>query len=288
MLERQNLLIGRWLTELRARKLGYASLAELEFRVFSQFCDDGIIQYLIHHLDVPHRTFVEFGVEDCHEFNTRFLLMNDDCAGFVMDGSEINVGKIRTAHYYWRHDLTARAAFITRENINALLDEGTAGWPGVDLLHIDLDGNDYWIWQTVAIRPVIVVAEYNSTFGAGAAVTILYDATFVRTRAHYSNLYWGASLKALNGLAEEKGYVLIGCNSAGNNAYFVRRGKLTAQVKAADVATAYVRSKSSEARNHDGQLTFASYEERSRLIARLPVFNLEQNRVASFMPDARP
>ena len=94
-------------------------LTDIEFKVFSQFGDDGIIQYLIHHLDLPH-SFVEFGVEDYTEANTRFLLVNDNWRGLVMDGSRKHVQSIRHEDIYWRHDLTAVCSFIDRENINSL------------------------------------------------------------------------------------------------------------------------------------------------------------------------
>lgn len=285
-LEKQTLLLGRLLSELVKKKANYATLAELEFRVFSQFGDDGIIQYLVHHLDLPNRTFVEFGVEDYRESNTRFLLQNDDWTGFVMDGAEENVAKIRQTPYFWRHDLTVRAAFVTRENINSLLSEATKGWSGVDLLHIDLDGNDYWIWKEIALRPSVVIVEYNSTFGCDSALTIPYDPQFIRTRAHFSNLYWGCSLKALHRLGAEKGYSLIGCNSAGNNAYFVREDRLNEKVRPMSVAEAYVRSKSREARDRAGRLTFASPAERARLIAGLTLFDVERGELVPFAPPA--
>jgi len=92
-----------------------------------------------------------------------------------------------------------------------------------------VDGNDYWIWDAVrAVCPVVVIVEYNSVFGSEHAITIPYDPTFQRTKGHFSNLYWVASLKALALLARQKGYTCVGCNSNGNNAYFVRDDRLGA------------------------------------------------------------
>ena len=82
-------------------------LADVEFKVFSQFGDDGILQYLIHYLDIPQRlqTFVEFGVESYEESNTRFLLMNNNWRGLIMDGSESNIQIVHRSSYFWRHSL---------------------------------------------------------------------------------------------------------------------------------------------------------------------------------------
>lgn len=184
--------------------------------------DDGIIQYLINYLEIENKIFVEFGVEDYLESNTRFLLINDNWSGLVIDGSKINIAKIKKDEIYWKHDLKVKSAFITAENINQLIEEeGIKGQIG--LLHIDIDGNDYWVWKALeVVVPKIMIVEYNSKFGCEKAITIPYKEDFVWTKAHYSNLYFGASILAFCDLADEKGYSFIGSNSAGNNAYFVK------------------------------------------------------------------
>jgi hypothetical protein len=197
-------------------------LRDIEFQVFSQFGDDGIIQYLVHSLPIGERTFVEFGVEDYTESNTRFLLVKDKWSGLVLDGNEQHIAYIRADRISRLFDLRAQHAFISADNINELLVE--AGFTGkIGLLSIDVDGVDYWIWKAITcVDPAIVVIEYNANFGAERAITVPYDAKFARERAHPSLLYWGASLKALQELAQNKGYVFVGCNANGNNAYFLR------------------------------------------------------------------
>jgi len=276
------LLVGTLLAESAAARQGYRSLADLEFKVFSQFGDDGIIQYLTRKLALRHRTFVEFGVEDYHESNTRFLLQKDNWSGFVMDGSSECIDRLRNAPYFWKHDLATAAAFITRENIRQLLRDHTRRWSGLDLLHIDLDGNDYWIWKEIDAEPAIVIVEYNSTFGAERAVTIPYAADFERGKAHVSHLFWGSSLKALYLLARQKGYEFIGCNSAGNNAYFVRRDAMNESVAAVSLEQGYVRSKYRESRDREGRLTFLPPAERADAIRGLPVFDIEQDKIVLF------
>src|SRR5260370_2858170 len=94
------------------RKLKSAvPLAHAEFRVFSQFGDDGIIQYILTRLDLPvaERCFIEFGVENYRAANTRFLLLNNNWTGLVMDGNEDYISTIRQEHIYSSHDLTAFA-----------------------------------------------------------------------------------------------------------------------------------------------------------------------------------
>ena len=245
----------------------------------SQFGDDGIIQWLVSHLDIPNRTFIEFGVEDSRESNTRFLMMNDNWSGLVMDGSESNVASIVGAEYFPSHELLAKAAFIDAENINGLVAATPFGRE-IGILHIDLDGNDYWVWKSIdAISPIVAILEYNSVFGIDRAITIPYDRGFARTRAHSSNLYFGASLRALCLLSAQKGYAFVGCNSAGNNAYFVRADKLNEVVREKSVRDGYALSRFRESRNEQGKLSWLTGEERLAAIRGMPVYDVETERI---------
>lgn len=255
-------------------------LARTEFKVFSQFGDDGIIQYILQRLDLPasEQRFVEFGVENYTEANTRFLLRNNNWSGLIMDASEPFMSSVRRDEIYWRHDLTALARFITRENINALLEEAGFGGP-IGLLSIDIDGNDYWIWEAITtVDPAVVIVEYNSLFGAHDAVTIPYQADFSRERAHYSHLYWGTSLAALCHLAAQKNYVWIGCNAAGNNAYFVRKAEAD-RFFCPRLPDGFVASKYRESRDQEGRLSFLDHERGFALIADIAVWNVAENRL---------
>ncbi|HEX8294913.1 MAG TPA: hypothetical protein VF593_01320 [Chthoniobacteraceae bacterium] len=262
------------LGRIEARQLSGSDARELgayEFQVYSQWGEDGIIQHLLQHVPVKRRLFVEFGVEDYTEANTRFLLVNNDWAGLVLDGDAANVGAIRRGDIYWRHNLKAVQAFITRENINDLLQSnGVAGEIG--LLSIDIDGNDYWVWEAcTAVDPAIVVVEYNSRFGMSRAVTVPYDPGFVRSEAHHSCSYYGASLAALVALGKRKGFAFVGSNRAGNNAFFVRRDLLVPDIPEYSAEEGYVQRQFREMRGLDGKLVFPSPEEEAALVGSLPL-----------------
>jgi hypothetical protein len=249
-----------------------AGLKRAGFGVFSQYDEDGIIQFLINHVEIKNPTFVEFGVEHYEESNTRFLLMNDNWQGMVIDGSEENIDYIQNDRVSRRFDLQAQAAFITKDNINDLIRK--SGFDeDLGLLSVDIDGNDYWVWEAItAVRARIVVAEYNSVFGHDP-VSIPYQSDFYRTKAHFSNLYYGCSLSALAHLAAKRGYMLAGSSLRGNNAFFVRKdlaGAL-AEVSAKD---AYVSSPFREGRDAKGRLTYLRGRERRKAIAHLPVVNV--------------
>jgi hypothetical protein len=253
------------------------NIHDVEVKVFSQFGDDGIIQYLINVIDIHNETFIEFGVEDYTESNTRFLLINNNWRGLVIDGSRENIEYIKNDEIYWKYDLTAVHHFVTTDNINKIFVENSFSGE-IGLLSIDLDGNDYWVWQAIdVVKPIIVIIEYNSIFGKEHAVTVPYDPAFFRTKAHYSNLYWGCSLKGCYLLAEKKGYSFAGSNSNGNNAYFVRKDKIS-KLRTLTVDEGYVESKFREARDINGCLTFVSGADRLKVIEEMPVIDLESHK----------
>lgn len=280
--ERTLELIGSSLSALNSQKTLIRSLHDVEFRVFSQWGDDGIIQWLISRIpNLPSR-FIEFGVEDYSESNTRFLLVNNNWCGLVMDGSSEKINRLKKRKWFWRYDLTAIPVFLTKDNV----DEVIADWINdreVGLLHIDVDGNDFWLWDAIqCVTPTIVVVEYNSLFGAERYITVPYAANFMRHRAHYSGQYAGASLAALTWLAEIKGYSLIGTNSAGNNAYYVRTSCLTEDIHAKTVKEAYVESRFSDSRDRKGKMTHLPFEERQALIRGMPVVDVRTKALEIF------
>lgn len=274
-IEQNRILLGRqYAFSLQSQPI--LRLSDAEFKVFSQWGEDGIIQYLISRIPIPNKIFIEFGVENYRESNTRFLLVNNNWSGLVLDGSAQKVEQIRSMPLYWRHDLEAKCAFVTAENINSLIEE--SGIQGdIGLLSIDIDGNDYWVWKAIDERivyPRIVIVEYNSLFGNGRAVGIPYRPDFQRSKAHYSNLYYGASLKAFCQLAREKGYSYVGSNSAGSNAFFVR-ADVVGDLPVTDCECGYIESKVREARDENGNLIYLSGAKRLDMIAHLPVVDLE-------------
>lgn len=253
------------------------NINDYEFKIFSQFGDDGIIQYLIKHIPIENKMFIEFGVANYLESNTRFLMMKDNWSGFVMDGTE-KINQLKDQSWYWKYNLTFKKAFITKSNINSLL----SGFSNIGVLSIDLDGNDYYILDELnfsKLNPSILILEYNSVFGKDRFITIPYERNFFRGIAHYSKLYFGASLPALKRVASEKGYAFIGCNKAGNNAYFIRNDLLNDRIKPLSIKAGFVESKFRESRDKNGMLSFITGKQRYQAIKGMPVLNCVTNRM---------
>ena len=220
--EDSQLLSGRQACWAMPRDTPISSLSDVEFRVFSQWGEDGIIEWLVSHVDVPSRRFIEFGVQTFREANCRFLMLNRNWRGLIMDGSEAHIEAAARDTSSWKHDLTAIPAFVTAENINSLIVQAGFSAP-LGLLSIDVDGNDYWIWNAISVvNPAIVVCEYNGILGDTRPISIPYDPAFQRFNAHYSGLYAGCSITALIHLASQRGYTFVGTASNGVNAFFVR------------------------------------------------------------------
>jgi hypothetical protein len=257
------------------QSLASTRLADFEFKVFSQWGEDGIIQRLTEVVEIPNKTFIEFGVEDFMESNCRFLMMKDNWRGFVIDGSAQNIERLRASPFFWKHDLNPLAAFITKDNINQLLEQ--SGFDAdLGLLSVDIDGNDYYVLEAITgFRPRILVCEYNNVFGGERKISVPYDPHFRRMDKHHSGLYFGASLPAMVFLAQRKGYTLVGVNTAGGNAFFVRNDLMTAKLEALQAADAYAPSPVRESRDVSGKLTFVGGQSRIELIKGLPVFNVE-------------
>ena len=251
-----------------------SSLKEAEFSVFSEWGEDGIIQYLVNNIEIKNKVFVEFGVENYKESNTRFLLINDLWKGLVIDSDENNISEIKKDDIYYKYDFTAKNAFITRENINDLIS--AAGIRGeIGLLSIDIDGNDYWVWEAInVIDPAIVICEYNGIFGSIYPVSIPYNPDFYRTRAHFSNLYFGASLPAVVILGNKKGYDFVGSNSAGSNAFFVKK-ELSAKFKTYSAKGGFKEFGFRQSRDIRGHLTYLNKKESEQILEDMTVINFE-------------
>lgn len=273
--ERVQEAIGR-IESRQVSQIFPSSLSQSEFRAFSQWGEDGIIQYLLRQVQVDRPIFIEFGTQDYTESNTRFLLVNDNWSGLIIDGSRENIYAVMHSEMYWRHNVKAVCAFVTRENIDQLIrDNGLSG--DIGLLSVDIDGNDYWVWEAItSVRPVIAVVEYNWRFGPERRVTVPYDPGFDRARAHASMIYYGASLAALCALGRRKGYAFVGCNSAGNNAFFLREDCRPASLPTLSAREGYVAGRFREARDGVGRLAFLTAAEEETLVASLPLVEVPE------------
>jgi len=191
-----------------------------EFQSFSQNGEDGIINEIFNRIGTTNKYFVEFGVEDGMENNTLFLL-NNSWSGTWIEAEPKNYTLIQNNFnsLISNGKLEVKNEFVSAENIERILSDLRIP-KEVDLLSIDIDGNDYWVWSKIKnISPRIVVIEYNSHLGPSLKWVMKYKPDF----RGKNTSYYGASLKSLELLGSEKGYSLVGCNFTGCNSFFVRK-----------------------------------------------------------------
>jgi hypothetical protein len=194
-------------------------LARFEHQAFSQGGEDGAIREIFRRIGETNRVFVELGVGNGLENNTAFLLCQG-WSGVWIEGAKRNAEAIRTtcAREIADGRLKLIEASVTAENAAALIARELRS-PQIDLLSIDVDRNTYHIWAALdALKPRAAVIEYNAMFPADLAWIAEYDAE----KWWNGTSYFGASLKALEELGARMGQVLVGCDIAGTNAFFVR------------------------------------------------------------------
>lgn len=205
------------------------SFRDVGFKAYSQTDEDGILWYIFSLIGEKYRTCVELCCGDGIECNSANLIINHGWYGLLVDGNPVN---IRHADAFYFSHVATRGfppkvvySWITRENVNDILV--SHGFEGeVDLLTIDVDGMDYWIWKAIsAVSPRVVVVEYNTSLGPKLCVSVPYDPKF-NGFDHSVTCgmpdYAGASLSAMVKLGHSLGYRFVGVNRTDFNAFFVR------------------------------------------------------------------
>ena len=221
--EKKIFLEGKKISFLQKKISKIKNLSCTEFSVFSQWGDDGIINWLTNNLPIKNKIFIEIGTEDYKESNTRFLIMNQNWTGHLIEADIESVEKIKNQSISWKYDLNSHNLLVDKKNINKMISNLNLP-KEIGLLSLDIDGIDYWVWEKIkVIEPVIFVCEFNSVLGDKHAISVPYNKNFNRTKFHYSNLAFGASLPAFKYISELKGYKFLGTNSNGVNAYFVKK-----------------------------------------------------------------
>ncbi len=215
---------------LESKKL--PCINEVGFRVFSQTDEDGILLYIFSLIGFTNKQCVDIAFASPYGSNTANLICNHGWSGVLICGSADE--KILSDDFFNTHPdvklLPPKVvkAWVTAENINQLLrDQGLTG--SIDLISLDIDGIDYWLWQKLeAVDPRVVVVEFQSLWPAETSVTVPYDPEFQRLKIHPD--YFGASLAAFVKLAQKKGYRLVGCNKHGFNAFFIKNELLSESI----------------------------------------------------------
>ena len=255
-------------------------LIETEVKIFSQNGEDGIIDYLVHKLKVDKKNFIEIGVGNYRESNTRFLYNRYHPKGLIIDYIDDMKKKVTKHVNFWKGDLRICNQKIDSDNILDILNKNCDY--EIDFFSIDIDSIDYWIIKKLKNNiSKIFVAEYNPVFGAELEVTVPNISGFERSKYHYSYLCYGMSLKALINLMDQKGYYFIGTNLQKINAFFIlkefKKEVFFKNIKIKSLDN-YTNSNIRDSRDINNNLNFLSGNNKFKEIEDCEVINLKDNK----------
>ena len=265
----------------RATSKGFKNLWDAEVKVFSQWGEDGILDFLVSRLGIHKPKVLEIGAGNFDECNSRFLAENLNASVVAVDGRPDLLSNIDASEIKWKSHILGIETWVTPNNINELISEGHSFMCGIDVFSLDLDGNDYWILRESDLKNVkVVVVEYNPLFGRTHEVTVPREDSFDRTSKHESWLYYGASLLAFVGELKKKGFTFVGTNRVGNNAFFVSSGDAGLIPFQPDpLDTSFYDWRIRESRDSAGNLNFLSGAARHSAMGNMPLLDLQTNKL---------
>jgi len=217
------LLIGQ--SSILASRLSYGNvkyLVDTEVKIFSQWGEDGILDFLCAKLEIDRPRIIEIGVGDFSECNSRYLIYSRSASVVAVDIDEKLSSSLAIRHAAWRTSLTPLIYEANSDNARSLISKSREILDEIDILIIDIDGIDFWVLRELNLEEVkVIVVEYNSFFGSSASVSVPNFENFNRYKYHHSGAYYGASLGAFHNFLSQSGYTFLGVNRQCTNAFFV-------------------------------------------------------------------
>ena len=258
----------------------FQHLWDAEVKVYSQFGEDGILDYLCEKLSLSKPKIIEIGAGNFTECNSRWMCEFRNASAFCVDGREdLGVG-IRNSKLLWKTHLFHRQDWVTPDNVQEIIDTAHKTLAGLDIFSLDLDGNDYWILKNADLKNVkLVIVEYNPLFGHTNEVTIPRNDSFSRSSSHHSWLYFGASLKAFTSLLSTKDFAFVGTNRVGNNAFFVKNDlRRNIPLEPQSDYSIYTDWPIRDSRSASGALNYLAGRDRIEVMEDMPLLELVSNR----------
>ena len=272
----------------RSASHNFKELWDAEVKVYSQWGEDGILDYICEAIGISKPNVIEIGSGNFIECNSRFLAESRNANIIAVDGRNDLIDTVNTSSVFWKSFIIPLVDWVTPSKINSIIQLGESRFGKIDIFSIDLDGNDYWILKEANLNQIdIVVLEYNPLFGAIKEVTVPRDDEFNRYKKHFSGLYYGASLKAYINLLSNKNFSFIGTNRVGSNAFFIKSNLLdNFKISTPSNLEKYVDWRIRESRDISGRLSYLSGKDRLEIIKELPLIELttqSEVNVASLM-----
>jgi hypothetical protein len=262
------------------------NLWDFEVKVFSQFGEDGILAYLFSRIGVVKPNILEVGAGNFAECNSRMSVQGFNANAYLVDGRSDLVQNVDKSDLRWRSSLFAEEIFVTPQNIVEIWKRAESALGSIDALSIDIDGIDYWVLNSLDLSAVsLMICEYNPLFGDTLEITVPDQPFFNRSEAHFSNLYYGMSLRAAIGIARRNDLTFVGTNRVGNNAFFVKSSlKQLIDLPLPDLKdlSRYCDWHVRESRDQMGNLTYLDFRDATDLISSCDVFDINDQKIVRF------
>ena len=255
-------------------------LSDVDYKIFSQNGEDGILDYLLYQLKIEKPKYIEIGVGDYTESNTRFIFERCSPKGTVVDCLENLEEKIKKNFSLWKSELKIVNDFVNPNNIIKIMREADT-LNNLDIFSLDIDGIDYWILKELPKDfSKIAIVEFNPIFGKNLKVSVPNIINFDRKKYHYSNLCFGMSLQAAIEIMNEKNFYFVGTNLLRNNAFFVsknyKKEKYFKNLMINNIENS-TDANFTESRDIKGNLNFLNYQKRVKEILECEVVDLSVN-----------
>ena len=262
----------------RPATASFRDLWDAEFRVYSQWGEDGILNFLSEALMLDRPNVLEVGSGNFTECNGRFLADFRSASVVAVDMRTDLIKSMKSMDLYWRSRIYGLQEYAQPGNIREIQQHAESLIGPIDILSLDIDGNDYYVLEQAELSSVsVLVLEYNALFGSGFPVSVPRDDSFDRTEAHYSNLYFGASLPAWIHQLSRRGFTFVGTTRSSVNAFFCADNLVDRlPIKTPDQGSLerYTEVTVREGRNKEGEPTFFDSRKGRDLIQQLPLVDV--------------
>lgn len=268
-------------TAIKSQRSCYPNLSDIrqaEVRVFSQNGEDGILDFIFEQLQLIKPNILEIGVGDFTECNSKFANFFRSAGVYLLDSDK---GLSQIYERYRSRRINSRFFFeqtwIDTANAKEIFSRAKSKLATIDVLSIDIDGNDFWVLREIPLDGVqVIIVEYNPSLSDSKPITVVYDPSFDRTKKHYSWKYYGATLEAFQDLLEGRGFSFIGATSQGTNAFFVKSDFVNLFRKVIKNTSEYKNLDSREARNQEGALSFIDIRSEREILKDLPFVDVQK------------
>ena len=258
-----------------AARKEYKYLWDAEVKVFSQNGEDGILNYICDVLDMGKPSVIEIGAGNFQECNTRYLAEHRSANVLAVDSRPDLQTTIELLPVSLKTNVLYQTCWVTTKNINQIIGKAKNLFGEVDILSLDIDGNDYWVLKEANLIGIkVIVVEFNPLLSRTLPVSVPRNEAFDRTTEHFSWLYYGANLQAFMYLLGERGFSFIGTSRHGSNAFFVAQELENNFALNFKELALYTDVRSRESRGKTGELTFVSGQDRVKLIEEMQVINV--------------